>query len=154
MVCRSVWKNLEIQKLLIQKVNAVNFVSICHLERDQVIRTIRYDINDKNNDKILKDIKNTLNNKKQVLAKKFDYLIYIKLFDKEIGVYEDWCKFHDTYEDLEMKTLKTPQETDKYLKTKMISMLCGGCHPDQSGELDKLFEQYKKNKKTEKIEKV
>ena len=119
---------LEIQKLLMQKVKAVNSV---------VINTIRYDINDE----IFNDIRQTLERKKNELAIKFDYLIYMKLFGEKIGVYEDWCKFHETDEDLEMKT-------------KMISMLCAGCHPDQRGELGKLFEQYEKNKKTEKIEKV
>jgi len=129
---------LEIQKLLMQKVKAVNSV---------VINTIRYDINDEKNDKIFNDIRQTLERKRNELANKFDYLIYIKLFGEKIGVYEYWCKFHETDEDLEMKT---PQ----YLKTKMISMLCAGCHPDQSGLLNKLFEQYEKNKKREKIEKV
>lgn len=141
---------LEIQKLLMRKVNAVNFVSFdCHLERGQYIVTKEYDI--KNN--MFDDIRQRLERKKNELAKKFDYIISMKLFDEEIGVYKDWCKFHETNEDLEMKTLKTPQETDEYLKTKMISMLCSGCHSDQSGELDKLFE-HEKNKKTEKIEKV
>jgi len=121
---------LEIQKLLMQKVKAVNSV---------VINTIRYDINDE----IFNDIRQRLERKKNELANKFDYLIYMKLFGEKIGVYEEWLEFNETHEDLETKT---PED--------LISMLCAGCHPDQRGELEKLFEQYEKNKKTEKIEKV